>query len=490
MVVLASVIRSASSLESYGENVSVLLRPDSTIAVVQTSQAYLITYSINVDANGRVYQQRRQDEKTKRQSINGHFSYEDEEVAGLRELHIRFRMVIKIDAGINKALALNEDLVVATEKPAAVQCIRWTADGPGAQTSTELLHRLPWMNKKTSVIDIISDRAMSLFVWIASDGRAYAVQRISDTTQKSESSQRLFRGYGFHIPSDEVTFATKAAINARFSLLAVGCANGEVHVYTARDYVGNIPLSHKLLLPASFSTTGSITFLIYSPDGYCLFVGYEHGWTIWSVYGKLGGSSFSSDRLISQEEDEQWLIGTSSGSWIGGGSEILFTGYKDHRLWAVEMARSAVTGCFGPANVSRMLLHTASNLLIYQGHDSSNLQSISADTSLWYQAKVPASYLTNQRPIRFAVISPDGRYIAVSGRRGLAHYSMHSGRWKTFDDLNVENSFVVRGGMCWYQHILIAAVETGEQYEVCHHTFRPLSPAKPGSCVYTLVNLD
>jgi len=64
------------------------------------------------------------------------------------------------------------------------------------------------------------------------------------------------------------------------------------------------------------------------------------------------------------------------------------------------------------------------------------------------------------------VISPDGRYVAVAGRRGLAHYSVNSGRWKTFVNESMENEFVVRGGMCWYHHILIVAVETEEEYEI------------------------
>jgi hypothetical protein len=64
------------------------------------------------------------------------------------------------------------------------------------------------------------------------------------------------------------------------------------------------------------------------------------------------------------------------------------------------------------------------------------------------------------------VISADGRYVAVAGRRGLAHYSVNSGRWKTFEDPLMENEFTVRGGMCWYQHVLIAAIESSESHEV------------------------
>lgn len=104
--------------------------------------------------------------------------------------------------------------------------------------------------------------------------------------------------------------------------------------------------------------------------------------------------------------------------------------------------------------------------MIYRGFDLPSTATISADPSLWQQVAVPILYITMQRPIRSAVISHDGRYIAVAGKRGLAHYSVGSGRWKTFDDSEAENAFVVRGGMCWYQHVLIAAVESDDSYEV------------------------
>ena len=425
----------------------------------------MVTYNVSLDPESRVYQQIRTDERAQRLSIAGRFLAEEARL-GQREIHIRFRMVIKIDAGISKAIALEDELVVATEKPAAVQCIKWAPNSPQEQTNTELLSRLSWLNKKSSVVDIVYDRAMSLFVWITSDGKVYAVQKITSEAQKTEGQGKYFRGHGFHHPEGQDSIGTKAAINARFSLLAVGCANGEIHVYAARDYVGSLPLSHKLSAPVSFATTGPITFLSFSPDGYCLFAGYENGWVMWSVYGKLGGSSFTSDQTISTECGEGWLLGAQDGAWIASGAQMMFTTKQDDRLWVLEVARSAVAGCFNPANVSRMLLHTASTFMVYRGYDSSNIMSISSDAVLWSQVQIPVAFLSSQQPIRSAVISPDGRYVAVAGRRGLAHYSFQSNRWKTFDNPNTENSFTVRGGMCWFQHILIVAVETGEDDEV------------------------
>ncbi|KAL9598580.1 MAG: hypothetical protein Q9219_004411 [cf. Caloplaca sp. 3 TL-2023] len=465
IVVLALAERSTSSVNSYGPNIAVLLKPDASIAAVQTANGFLVTYSVVIDPTARVYQQIR--DGGRRRSSTGAFNqFLEQDRAGFPEVTIKFRMVIRIDAGIAAALALDNEVVVATKKPAAVQCIKWTPDSSGKQTSTELASRMAWMQKKSVVINMVYNRAMSLAVWITSDGNAYAVQRLPEPAAESEGSQRLFQGYGFHSPQDGGLEATRAAINARFSLLAVACAGGEIYIYAARDYVGSIPLSHKLVAPAPRSVSGEITCISFSPDGYCLVAGYEHGWAMWSVYGKPGASSFNADTRLSKTNDERWLMSVNDVCWINAGFGVLLTCVGDSRIWNLEMTKSAVTTCFTSANISRTLLLSSSDLLIYRGFDLPIKSTISADAPLWQHVALPISYVLNQQPIRSAVISSDGRYVAIAGKRGLAHYSINSGRWKMFDDAQAENAFVVRGGMCWYQHVLIAAVESDESYEL------------------------
>jgi len=470
------VVRSSKSLRTYGPNVSLLVRPDSAIFVVQTTLGYLITYSLATDPDTRVYrphfanhingQARRQSNFSGTRSQGGdRILWGPGEGGGVRDVSVRFRMVIKVDAGIGRALALDDEIVVATQKPAAIQCIRWTPDSTGKQTSTELLSKMEWLSKKSTVTEMVHDRPMNLSTWITSDGRAYAVQRVSPSTD-TEAPQKLFMGYCFHTPHTAGSYATKSAINARFSLIAIGCTDGTIHVYTARDYVGNIPPSHTHKASVSRQSSGRLTCLTYSPDGYCLFAGYENGWAMWSVFGKPGATSFSADRNLSEQNEEGWLCGIKEAAWIGGGSDILMIGLRDDRIWTMEMARSAITGCYTSANISRTLLQTTSSLMIYRGYDLPDLTTISAETSLWHIAQIPSSYLVDQWPIRSSAISADGRYVAVAGRRGLAHYSVNSGRWKTFVNENMENEFQVRGGMCWHQHILIAAVEAGESFEI------------------------
>ena len=126
VVFVASAIRSKSSLDSYGESVKAILRPDAALAAVQTTQGFLITYSITFEPNSKVFQQKRQDGHRRKDSNATQFDV-DEAKLGHREVLLRFRMVMKIDAGIQSVLAIDDELVIATTKPAAVQCGRWRA---------------------------------------------------------------------------------------------------------------------------------------------------------------------------------------------------------------------------------------------------------------------------------------------------------------------------------------------------------------------------
>ena len=382
----------------------------------------------------------------------------------IQEAVPRFRMVIKVDAGISRALALDQELVVATKRPAAVQCIRWTPDRSGSQTSTALLSRMEWLVSKASLADMVYDRPMNMFAWIMDDGKAYAVQR--EVTKTSADSKALFDGHLFHDPGHGLANAVKACINSRFSTIAVGCTDGTIWLYSVRDYSGGItPLRH-LQLPVSKTTSGLLLKMLYSPDGYCLLAGYENGWATWTVFGQPGASSFTAESRQFSYDKDGWLAGISDAFWTAGGSQLVFTTNRSPDVTVMEFARSALTNNMSPANISRCLLQTSSGVMIYQGHNTADLTTISADVSLWHQTQIPINYAAEQWPIRIAVASADGRYIAVAGQRGLAHYSVSSGRWKLFEDLDVQNEFKVRGGMHWQQHILIAAVETDSSYEV------------------------
>lgn len=81
--------------------------------------------------------------------------------------------------------------------------------------------------------------------------------------------------------------------------------------------------------------------------------------------------------------------------------------------------------------------------------------------------QIPATYIANQYPIRYAAISGDARLIAVAGRRGLCHYNALSGRWKLFDAEREEDGVRVVGGMAWWSNVLIVACVESDQFQVC-----------------------
>jgi hypothetical protein len=94
---------------------------------------------------------------------------------------------------------------------------------------------------------------------------------------------------------DEPRRATSAAINARFSLVAVGTHGGFVHLIGLPSQEGAPPVSQPLAPPVNAfgsRTTGAVIAMEWSSDGYVLAVGWEHGWAVWSVGGRCLASAF------------------------------------------------------------------------------------------------------------------------------------------------------------------------------------------------------
>lgn len=477
MVLLTQTERVQKSVDAYGDNVALHIKPDGTMAVVCTALSYLIMYSIEIEPNTRVYRQISTHSQSRRQSLARKFGDNDSD--GVTEVFIKFQKTIKIDAGISTLLSFDQELVVATIEPAAIQCLRWDTQRSSSHTTTQLLSKMIWMEPKDCVSHMVQDRAMNLLIWLNTEGVAYAVRRSrpslahrassEDSSQSNTSSmssgQRVFEGYQFYQPQSPQHRAVLAAINARFSLIALALANGEIWCYTAKDYSGNIPYSHNFKL-AGTGTKKAVKALTWSPDGFCLFAGFADGWCTWSVFGREGASSYTSSSDQAKSCNDEWLLGTQTATFISTGAELLLTTPSDHSIWKLNFSKSAATGCFSCANLVRALHQTPTEVTIYRGHELSDLTSISKESSLWHHAQYPAAYLHNQWPMRLAVVSQDGRYVAIAGKRGLAHYSVSSGRWRTFASAAEENSFTVRGGFCWFNHVLAVAVEHAQGYEL------------------------
>lgn len=124
---------------------------------------YLVTYSLAMDPSATVYKptfmgyrhhsaiSMTPSLRGERLGMVGGILPGAGESDGAREFSVRFRMIIKVDAGIERAMALEEELLVVTEAPTAVQCIRWTPDSRGTQTTTELCSRMEWLERNGCV---------------------------------------------------------------------------------------------------------------------------------------------------------------------------------------------------------------------------------------------------------------------------------------------------------------------------------------------------
>ncbi|KAL1920513.1 uncharacterized protein VTP21DRAFT_890 [Calcarisporiella thermophila] len=471
--VIAKVCRNQKSIEDYGENHDIIWKPDSTSVTVVTAKGYLLVYNcVILDDLCFHYNF----------STPHHYTPGPGEGQGIRACGLKFRLTIKIDAGVACGTSTEDALMICTKSPPALQIISWTPEK--IPPRTWLLHRMKFLRTKTTpatLQDIVYDRSMNFFVWLVSDGRAYFVQQASSRVSLSRDSvdraSGEWSGFCFHGKEEEEEElsdkkrGTFVAVNARFSLIAVGTQAGDVFIYLVKDYNGHVFLSHTLSIRqsmrgVSLTPTGKVTSLAWTSDGYAIAVGWENGGlSVWSVYGRLLSSTVQDidDPPFSENFADTYMTGVQQICWSQGNHELFILPIRQldtvGHLYSLPFAKSTVTCQHNHNNVKRGFLQTEDCLMIYTGAEHRDIHTIDPDAIVWRCIPIPVMYIADNWPIRYACISPDGRYIAVAGRRGLAHFSVVSGRWKMFGNQQQEREFFCRGGLLWHRQILIAACE-------------------------------
>lgn len=386
------------------------------------------------------------------------------------------------------------------------------------------------VDSDVAVTKIFHHRGMGSEIWITSDGRAYFVQlreipsreampfpeRSAEDMQDSgrarasmdasrrrsaspDDSAGRTRWHGtcihnFEIPRwvqkqrrvepdetglnpypyDEPRRAVCASVNSHFSLVAIGTHGGAVHLTNFPLHEGVVPKSQTLQLPSLYAGTkpGSVLTMEWSSDGYVLAVGWEHGWAVWSVGGRCLAWGFGVEEHIDAEKFQDYFMnGIRSLFWSSGNFELVVLSVVDpprvgSELFVIPFAKSAATGQHAPDNTRYAFLQMDDRVLIYRGADQPDMSVINPESDVWQHIQIPQTYLATNWPIKYSSISSDGRLVAVAGRRGLVHYSSSSGRWKLFADEVQEQAFAVKGGLLWFHHVLIAAVEVSKSHQI------------------------
>ncbi|XAO25876.1 hypothetical protein I312_104706 [Cryptococcus bacillisporus CA1280] len=456
-VMQAAVLRSKASIDRFGSNVDVFWAHDGRGLIILTDTSHLLFYQLLPSS--------RPSYDSPGPSTPG--PGEGDVVMGweLRALGTAFVM-----GGCGSVLPQTHNIIMALRHPPSILSVPYPVPSqlltppnshfppPPLDAATEsqvecetwdLGNSRSWIIGKeppvpTKMTAHKTPALPMLHIMLTKDGRAYAVYQASqlihfsnNEVQRSQlSAGPKYIGIIIHPPlvnlpkkmemldienvktsgDDVEDKAVEICINFRFSLVAIG--SGKINIISLPSWPSAPKLSHTLDLRHSGnlkSSPGQVKSLAWTGDGYCLAAGYERGWAAWSMGGRLNGWGV-------QDEDESEDPGV------------------------VDLMDDRV--------------------MVYRGADQPDMSVINPESDVWQSIKIPTAYIATNWPIRYASISSDGKLIAVAGRRGLTHYSATSGRWRLFQDEREERDFTVKGGLLWFHHVLIVAVDADKTHQI------------------------
>ncbi|KAI0803143.1 RIC1-domain-containing protein [Irpex lacteus] len=508
--VLAHLARTATSVEEHGDNVSMEWSPDGNRIVIQTTLSYLILVTVDVNPEEIAYRTPPLPVAAQR-----HFLPGAGEGLPLPSMSLFLEGVIRIEGALLSVSPRREYIMFSTKSPPSVQRIPW----PSVQRDEDDTHigyrnkeslydtwllnedTFPWLVDSNVVVDRITySRATGTETWLTSDGRAYLVQLYEHVEHDaySEDTSSEDRGYDRASHDSQITLAwhgtclhnveppkwvqkrrlvrpddpdadqyhyeeprraVSVAINAKFSLAAIELVNLPSH--------GILPPAQVLQIPQLYNRkTGSVNAMEWSSDGHVLAVGWQNGWAVFSVGGRCLAWGFGVEYEVNEERfTDAFMYGIRGLFWSPGNFELVVLAENapntpDGELFIIPFAKSANIAQHSPDNTQYAFLQMDDRVLVYRGADQPDMSVINPESD------IPQSYLATNWPIRYSALSADGRLVAVAGRRGLCHYSSNSGRWKLFADELQEQAFLVRGGLLWFHHVLVAAVELSKTYQI------------------------
>ncbi|KAI3617222.1 hypothetical protein CBS9595_003131 [Malassezia furfur] len=468
---LAALERTQLSLDEYGANVAAEWRSDTRAIVVHTARDTLLFYDVHVldesfgyGAEPGAVPPAALFDATFRAEPGEHYCTAPDTPLGARaRVRVTFRHALAVAPRIAALTAFDTYVLVGTIEPAAVQLVPWPEVDTLAQP-TVLVRDLAFVAEAAPLTCAVYSRAMAMLVWIIAQ-RAYVV-----------GFDDAWEGTCFWDAEDAAQAPIAAAVNARFSLVALGHADGDVRLFEfqtpheAPMRVATLALGAALRRDDVRAVPGRVCALAWTPDGHALWVGYEHGWALWSTLGALLVHSFRDDWDTAVRTFRDAFMHGARAAFFGpGGTEMYVLASapsNDALVHVVPLVRAARTMQAAPDDAGTAVLVENDGVRVFCGDELQDAGLLAHDHDAWRHVPVPPAYLAEHWPLRYAALSSDGRFLAVAGRRGLAHFSCASGRWKTFAQAAQARAFAVRGGLVWFEHVLIAACDADGEIQL------------------------
>ncbi|XP_075582035.1 guanine nucleotide exchange factor subunit RIC1 isoform X2 [Pelecanus crispus] len=501
-VLIVSYKELSKAASQFGPYKQAEWRPDSTMIAVSTANGYILFFEIPSARDKYLYEPVYPKGSP---HLKGTPHYKEEQCAP--SLNLEMKKVLDLQASITSLQSMLEDLLVATAD-GFLHLVHW--DGMTNGRKAINLCTVPFS------VDLQSSRGSFLgfedvyirdmeycatldgFAVVFNDGRVGFIAPMS-----SRFTAEQLHG----VWAQDVIDGTCVAVNNKYRLMAFGCANGSVQVYTIDTTTGAMQFSHKLELtpkqyPDVWNKTGPVKLIRWSPDSCVVMVTWEcGGLSLWSVFGAqlictLGGDfAYGSDGA---KKDPLKISSMTWGSegyhlWVIDGSSSNMKPERDANNEARQFGilqfhfiKSALTVNPCMSNQEQVLLQGEDRLYLNCGdatqtqsprntsahseHKPTRERGPFSDGSLdsqglstllghrhWHVVQIHSTYLESNWPIRFSAIDKLGQNVAVVGKFGFAHYSLLTKKWKLFGNITQEQNMMVTGGLAWWNDFIVLA---------------------------------
>ncbi|KAF1517829.1 RAB6A-GEF complex partner protein 1, partial [Eudyptes sclateri] len=503
-VLIVSYKELSKAASQFGSYKQAEWRPDSTMIAVSTANGYILFFEIPSARDKYLYEPMYPKGSP---HLKGTPHYKEEQCAP--SLNLEMKKVLDLQASITSLQSMLEDLLVATAD-GFLHLVHW--DGMTNGRKAINLCTVPFS------VDLQSSRAGSFlgfedvyirdmeycatldgFAVVFNDGRVGFIAPMS-----SRFTAEQLHG----VWAQDVIDGTCVAVNNKYRLMAFGCANGSVQVYTIDTTTGAMQFSHKLELtpkqyPDIWNKTGPVKLIRWSPDSCVVMVTWDcGGLSLWSVFGAQLICTLGGDFAYQSDGAKKDPLKISSMTWgsegyhlwvIDGNSSSNMKPERDanneaHQFGILQFhfIKSALTVNPCMSNQEQVLLQGEDRLYLNCGdatqaqsprntsahseHKPSrergpfsdgNLDSQGLSTLLghrhWHVVQIHSTYLESNWPIRFSAIDKLGQNVAVVGKFGFAHYSLLTKKWKLFGNITQEQNMMVTGGLAWWNDFIVLA---------------------------------